>query len=330
MVKKITHCWYQPKPCLYLWLLWPLSQLYSWLVLVRRFLYKQHIFFSYKLNVPTVIIGNITVGGTGKTPVVIYLVELLKKQGLNPGVISRGYKGQSKQVTAVTANSDSFYVGDEPVLIAKRTGCPVVIGKNRVAAGRYLLKNFAVDIIICDDGLQHYALDRNIEIIVIDGVRRFGNGHCLPMGPLRELPTRLASANFVLVNGGEALPGEFSMQLSSKQICNLDNNQNLNYKYKVFPKVHAVAGIGDPNKFFNYLKTNGLEIIPHDFPDHHKFSQEDLNFGDGYPIIMTEKDAVKCQQFACDNAWFLPIDAILPIDFDTLFLQLLNKVKNVR
>ena len=321
----IQKYWYQSTPCLCAWLLLPFSKLYSWLVLARKFLYKHKVFSSYKLNAPTIVVGNITVGGTGKTPIVIYLAELLKGSGLKPGIISRGYKGKCNQVTAVTVNSDPRQVGDEAVLMARRTGCPVVVGKNKVAAGRYLLRNFSVDIVISDDGLQHYALERDIEIAVIDGIRRFGNGYCLPMGPLREMPARLAEVDILVTNGGEALAGEFGMQLSVSLAHNLVQKNTLCRLAELSTtKVHAVAGIGDPNKFFTYLKANGLDIMPHAFSDHHNFKPEDLNFADNAPVIMTEKDAVKCQNFARDNFWFLPITAILPTNFDKLFLELVS------
>lgn len=324
-LKKIEKLWYAPKPCLCLWLLWPFAKLYSWLVWARRLLYKHNIFASYKLNTPTIVVGNITVGGTGKTPVVIYLAELLKEYGLKPGIISRGYQGQGKQITAVTANSDPKRVGDEPVLIAKRTSCPVVVGTNKVAAGRYLLRNFSVDIVISDDGLQHYALARDIEVAVIDGIRRFGHGYCLPMGPLRELPTRLALVDLLVTNGGVALAGEFGMQLSTGLAYNLaDKNNSCPLAALSATKVHAIAGICDPNKFFIYLKANGLDIIPHAFSDHHNFKPTDLNFADHAPVIMTEKDAVKCQYFAKSNFWVVPIKAILPLNFDKLLLELVS------
>jgi tetraacyldisaccharide 4'-kinase len=329
--------WYKQKVSLFLWFLWPLSKIYLCIINTRKFLYKHKIFKSYKLNVPIIIVGNITVGGVGKTPLVIYLAEILKKQGLKPGIISRGYKGQAKEPQIVTINSSPNLVGDEPVLIAKRTNCPIVVGKNRVKAAKYLLKNFSVDVVISDDGLQHYALERDLEIIVIDGERYFGNGYCLPLGPLREPQAKLNSADLLIINGGEKddikdnikikeINKIVNMQIKSDKLYNVkDLNKFCALSSLLTTKVHAIAGIGNPYKFFDYLKAKGFEIIEHIFSDHYVFKGKDLFFNDNYPVIMTEKDAIKVKFFAKENFWCLPINVVLSQDFDKLFLELLRK-----
>ena len=325
----VQNIWYKKKLNILLKFLLPLSILYYLIISIRKFFYKHSILPRVRLKVPIVIIGNITVGGTGKTPVVICLVNLLKANGFNPGVISRGYKSSAKQNSIVNVDSSPLLVGDEPVLIAKRTNCPVVVGKNRVKAAKYLIEQFSVDLVISDDGLQHYALQRDLEVIVIDGRRRFGNGYCLPLGPLRELPIRLRQADLLLVNGGEPLAGEHKIEFSSGKIYNL-KQQEKNYDLLTLKnnKIHAIAGVGCPEKFFDYLKVKGLDIIPHVFSDHYSFKKEDLEFQDNYPILMTEKDAIKCQSFAKSNYWFLPIEIKLSLEQEQLFLLLINQAKN--
>jgi tetraacyldisaccharide 4'-kinase len=306
-------------------LLRPLTWLFCLITFSRRWLYKLHILNSTRLSVPVIIIGNLTVGGSGKTPLVVHVVNRLKAAGYRPGIISRGYGGKARHwPQQVRADSDPTVVGDEPILIARRTQCPMAVGPDRVEAGKALLKYEDCDIVICDDGLQHYALKRDIEIVVIDGVRRFGNGYCLPAGPLREPVKRLDKVDFIVTNGS-ALQTEYSMQYIGKTLINLhDSKLKRNLEEFREQKIHAVAGIGNPEKFYNTLKNAKLIIETHFFSDHHAFKQEDMEFDDNDPILMTEKDAVKCQRFATDSMWYLPIEAKLSATFE---MQLLNKIE---
>ena len=311
-LKRINNDWYNSKPTWVCRLLIPFSLLYIIIIKLRYWLYKYKFLKSYSFSVPVIVVGNITVGGTGKTPLVIYLANYLKSEGFNPGIVSRGYKGANKNFPQqVTANSDPIQVGDEPVLIAKRTGCPVFVDKKRVRAVQALLAKTNCNIVISDDGLQHYQLNRTVEIAVIDGERRLGNELYLPAGPLRENPTRLKTVNFIISNG-KAKTGEYEMQLVTAKIYNMKNPELI---LNTQENIHAVAGMGYPARFFEQLRLLGLNIIAKPFPDHYKFSAEDFNY-DGL-IIMTEKDAVKCQTFADERYWCLAIDAVLPAEFLT-------------
>lgn len=264
------------------------------------------------LPVPVVVVGNISVGGTGKTPFVIWLVEQLREWGCTPGVISRGYGGRAKAwPQIVRADSDPRLVGDEPVLIASRLGCPFHAGPDRVAAARALLKsNPEVDVIVSDDGLQHYRLPRALEICMVDGRRGFGNGWRLPAGPLREPPGRLDSVGLVVVNGGSRYPEcrapVIGMQLGVQQAVPLGGGAAVALERFRGRRVHAVAGIGDPSRFFASLTRYGIELVMHPFPDHHAYSAKDLQFEEALPVLMTEKDAVKCRGFADERLWSVP------------------------
>lgn len=305
----------------------PLSMFYIDAIRFRRFVYRTGLKKSTRLPVPVIIVGNLTVGGTGKTPLVIWMVEFLRQHGYKPGVISRGYAGSDNQTPQpVAADSDPACVGDEPLLLARRCECPVVVCPDRPAAARYLLANNDCDVIISDDGLQHYALQRDIEIIVIDGERRFGNGYCLPVGPLREPPERVKSVDFVVVNEPkELLEGELAMHCVGEGVLNLLSRERRALSEFAGSDCHAVAGIGNPNRFFKQLAAAGLNCKTHALPDHHAFSSADLQFKDDKPVIMTEKDAVKCSRFAEPNHWYLPIDAILPDTFSVSLLSLLKE-----
>ena len=303
----------------------PLSWLYCSITFIRRFFYKIHLFRSISLPVPVIVVGNLTVGGTGKTPLVIQIANRLKESGYRPGIISRGYGGKATHwPQQVRADSDPVVVGDEPILIARRTQCPMAVGPDRVEAGKALLKYADCDIIISDDGLQHYALKRDIEIVVIDGVRRFGNGYCLPAGPLREPVKRLEKVDFIITNGS-ALNNEFKMLYTGDTLVNLNDTTNKRSldKFKE-EKVHAIAGIGNPEKFYRILENADIIYEAHNFTDHHAFLPQDLEFDDKQPILMTEKDAVKCQRFATNSMWYLPIEAKLSTTFE---MQLLNKLE---
>ena len=307
----IQRSWYQSFGIVTLLLL-PLSVLFCALVSVRRVLYKAGIFRKSKLPVPVIVVGNISVGGTGKTPLVVAITQYLISAGYNPGVISRGYGGQSDRwPLLVTSESSPVEAGDESVLIAKRCQCPVSVGPSRIKAAEALLANHQCDIIVSDDGLQHLALKRDVEIIVIDGERRFGNGLCLPAGPLRELAARLNQADIVVSNG-HARKNEEEMQLSGDLFQSVAGTESSKSVKEFSGKtVHAVAGIGNNERFFRVLENMSIHIIRHPFPDHYEFTVTDITFNDGLPVLMTEKDAMKCQQFSLDNCWYLPVNAIL-------------------
>lgn len=291
----LTKLWY--KKSILSYCLLPFSYLYQVIITLRRLAYKKNIFKVTKFSVPVIVVGNITVGGTGKTPLVIYLADWLKQQGFKPGIVSRGYGGKAEHYPVkVSAQSDPVIVGDEPIIIAKHTACPVYVAPDRVAAVKQLLQENNCNIIISDDGLQHYALARDIEIVVIDGERRFGNEFCLPAGPLREPIKRLKKVDFIVCNTGYSpQPDEYPMLLagmdnSFTQVINPEITKSIEYfKDK---KIHAIAGIGNPVRFFNELNRMNLIITTHIFPDHYIFKAKDLNFGDDSIIIMTEKDAV--------------------------------------
>ena len=293
----------------------------------RRALYRRGWAKSVCLPVPVVIVGNITVGGTGKTPLVIALVEALRARGFRPGVVSRGYGGNARTSLLLDANPDSTQVGDEPALIRLRTGVPVAIGADRPAAARLLLDQ-DVDVIVADDGLQHYALARDVEICVIDGVRRFGNRRLLPAGPLREPATRLRGVDFVVCNGGEPEGGEIPMRLVLGDAVSLaDPARTRSLADFRDARVHAVAGIGNPPRFFTALRGCGIDVIEHPFPDHHRYAPRDFAFDDGLQVLMTEKDAVKCVAFAGGEWWAVPGSAVLPEPF---FAAVAERVKRAR
>ena len=321
-----NQIWYEKHPLSIV--LIPLSWLFCGLVKIRQQAYQIGLFRRHAVPVPVIIVGNITVGGTGKTPLVIWLGKFLIKQGFNPGIVSRGYGGQNNQaVQLVSPQSDPFLVGDEPVLLVKHTGCPVVIAPKRINGVQYLLDNHACDIIISDDGLQHYALQRDIEIAVLNSKRRYGNKRCLPAGPLREPLSRLKKVDFIVENG-TASEQVFSMQYEIGQLKQIVNhNVTKNLDELQHQKVHAIAGIGYPAKFFAQLLENGLQLICHEFPDHYRYKPVDIQFNDNLPVIMTEKDAVKCQHFASVQHWYLPITANLPDEFGHCLLKKLVTVK---
>ncbi len=290
-------------------LLWPLSLIYCFLAVTKRWLYLSGVFRSHFFNAPIIVVGNITVGGSGKTPFVIWLGGWLKEKGLKPGIVLRGYGGQSTHWPRdVDAATEANEVGDEAVLLAKKTNCPVVAAPDRVAAVNHLLSNHDCNVVISDDGMQHYRMGRDFEISVIDGKRRYGNGLCLPAGPLREPRWRGKLVDMTLVNG----PGqenELSMQLLPKMFRNLSTDETVRVENFSGKKVHAVAGIGNPERFFNTLEEIGLEIIRHPFPDHYHYQERDICFKDGLAVIMTDKDAVKCKKFADDSHWILSVEA---------------------
>lgn len=312
----------------------PLAWLFAGVTWVRRCLYALRLLKQHKLAVPVIVVGNISVGGTGKTPLVIYLVEQLRHAGYAPGVISRGYGGT--QTGAVTSESDPLLYGDEPVLIAKRTGVPVWVNPDRVQAGQGLLNaNPSCDVILSDDGLQHYRLHRDIEIIVVNARHSLGNQQLLPAGPLREPIRRFSQVN-AIVNTCKSplpdtvcvhtLPPVFSMQLNMQGVYQLNGTQKISLQDLKSKPVVAIAGIGHPERFFNFIKGLGLQCDYHAFKDHHAFTQADFEPFASKTILMTEKDAVKCKALALSDAWYLPVSAMLAPTGNQTLPQLLQSI----
>lgn len=382
----IEKIWYQKS-----WIsisLLPLSLLFSFISLCRQYLYRIGLKKTTQLSCPVIVVGNITVGGTGKTPLVIALADFLRGKGYMPGIISRGYPNCHRFPQWVTPQSDPNTVGDESVLLARRTGCPVVVCRSRVAAADFLLKHSDCTIILSDDGLQHFALGRTIEIVLIDGNRQFGNGFLLPAGPLREPKARLRQVDFCLINGTSRerfQKNQFEMQLlplgcipvglqdarlgaevtrdldfvdlknpkeyslyfegfsdqqnskvdvrsdaqsrilKSNGYTNLMGSQRINLPDGLAGKiVHAVAGIGHPDRFFESLRALGLSFIEHVFADHYAFTIQDFAFlQQDAVVVMTEKDAVKCGAFADERYWYVPVDAKIDPDFFMKISQIL-------
>jgi tetraacyldisaccharide 4'-kinase len=323
-MQHLVNSWYRRSA--WLMLLAPASVVYCGLVHLRRWLYRVGLLATHRLPVPVVVVGNFSAGGTGKTPLVTWLVDFLSASGYRPGVIARGYKGRARHwPQVVRADSDPRIAGDEAVLLADRCGCPVVVAPNRVAAARTLLERGDCDLIVSDDGLQHHALHRDIEIAVIDGERRFGNGFCLPAGPLREPPRRLTEIDFVVVNGSGG-PDEYPMTLHLERAISLERGIGPR-ALSGFTRqsVHAVAGVGNPERFFAGLRQAGMRLEEHVFPDHHPYVPADLDFGDPRPVLMTEKDAVKCREFGLRNGWYIPVTIQMPAEFGARLLKLLAR-----
>jgi len=299
-------------------LLLPLAWAYGALSGLRRQAYRAGLLRARRLTRPVVVVGNLTVGGTGKTPLTIWLAQQLSGARLRVGIVSRGYGRQGSGVRSVQGDSDWRDVGDEPVIVARRSGCPTVVAADRVAAARTLIARGA-EVILADDGLQHLRLARDCNIVVVDGSRGFGNGRLLPAGPLREPASALRQADIVVVNGdpvhgslgGQTLPeGALRMQLVAQPAVRLDGRADT-AELGAFRgrRVHAVAGIGNPGRFFGELSSQGIEVIAHPFPDHHPFTARELDFADDLPVLMTEKDAVKCAPFANARMWYVPVGA---------------------
>ncbi|MGH8595100.1 MAG: tetraacyldisaccharide 4'-kinase, partial [Gammaproteobacteria bacterium] len=304
----------------------PLGAVYRYASHVRRQAYRNGVLPRYRAPVPVIVVGNLTVGGTGKTPLVIWLAGYLKALGFKPGVAAHGYGGRATTwPQQVRSDSDPRAVGDESIVIARRAKCPVAAGPDRPASVAALVEYAACDVIISDDGLQHYALERDVEIAVVDGIRRFGNGRCLPAGPLREPVHRLREVDMV-VTYGVAGRGEFAMKYVTTHAVRLARrDRSSTLESFASEPVHAVAGIGHPERFFASLRSRGLRVIAHAYPDHHRFRRTDLAFDDKLPILMTEKDAVKCEEFAPTRSWFVPATAELPDVFATRLEALLSR-----
>ncbi len=310
---RIASIWYGGAPAP--WWLRMLVPVYRGLRALHRAPYRYGWRKPAQVGAPVIVVGNLTAGGSGKTPLVIALVEALRARGRKPGVVSRGYGGTEHGPLLLDDLPDPASVGDEPCLIRRRAGVEVAVGRDRAAAARLLLAR-GVDVVIADDGLQHLALARDIEICVIDGQRRFGNGLLLPAGPLREPLSRLDGIAFRVCNGGAAQAGEVPMELVGDVAVPVERAAATR-PLAAFAgqRVHAVAAIGNPQRFFSALRARGLDVIEHAFADHHAFVADDLAFGDELPVLMTEKDAVKCVRFAAARHWCVPVRAHLPESF---------------
>jgi tetraacyldisaccharide 4'-kinase len=315
--RPITRLWYGDSP--WVWLLSPLAALFAGASALRRQLYRFGVWRAIDVGRPVVVVGNLTVGGTGKTPVTLWFAEQLKARGRRPGIVSRGYRGRlGPRPVHVRGDSDPAVVGDEPLLMERRQVCPVVVHPDRVAAARMLIE-MDCDIIVADDGLQHYRLARQYEIAVVDGRRGFGNGRLLPAGPLREPVSRLARVDRILVQrepGADAvLPQSLpegvpygSFALLAEVARNVRDARAMPLTAFRGRTVHAVAGIGHPARFFRLLQGHGIEVIPHAHPDHAALAERHLRFEDDCDVLLTEKDAVRCRDIAPDNCWYVPVD----------------------
>ncbi|HSA88389.1 MAG TPA: tetraacyldisaccharide 4'-kinase [Burkholderiales bacterium] len=308
------------------WLLWPASVVFLICVLIRNALYRTRVLKSAHAGIPVIVVGNLTVGGSGKTPLVIWIAGFLKSKGRSPAIMARGYGARLREPRAATIASEAAEVGDEPVVLARRSGCPVWVGPDRVAVAAALrAQHPEVDVLVLDDGLQHYRMRRDIEIAVVDA-RGFGNGFMLPAGPLREPRLRLRTVDAVVAHGARV--AGFPMQLEGDVLHRMsDARERRPLKSFAGQKVHAAAGIGDPNRFFLHLGKAGLKVVPHPFPDHHPFLPGELEFGDGLPVVLTEKDAVKLRSRARPEWWVLPVSAKLDAGFGAWLLGKLDECR---
>ena len=296
----------------------PLAWIYSIVIACRRFLYSSGLLRTQQLPVPVLIIGNIAVGGTGKTPLTIWLAQQLRERGYQPGIVSRGYGGRvGAKPMQVTADSDPAIVGDEAVMMAIRSECPVVVHPDRVAAANLAIEHGAT-VIVSDDGLQHYRLGRDFEIAVVDGTRQYGNRRLLPAGPLREPLSRLNTIDLILVQDETDLgcgplhrssgPPQKDFQLVASAFCSLDDSDVRNCADFASETVHALAGIGNPERFFRLLESYDIDVIRHPYPDHADITPGDLEFDDDLDVVMTEKDAVKCRWLDTSKCWYVPVE----------------------
>lgn len=307
---RLQEAWYKGHPLLAL--LSPLEALYRRVVRSKRRRFLAGEGTVYRAPVPVLVVGNITVGGTGKTPLILFLIEHCRQRGLRVGVVSRGYGATPPQLPwRVRADQSASHAGDEPLLIVQRTGVPLMIDPDRSQAVRALLEAEPLDLILCDDGLQHYRLARDLELVLIDAARGLGNRRCLPAGPLREPVERLEAVDALLYNGAVADREDgFAFTLQPSALVNLATGERRPLDH--FPAgqaLHAVAGIGNPQRFFNTLQGLDWRPVPHPFADHAQFSAGALSFSPELPVVMTEKDAVKCRSFAAPDWWYLAVDA---------------------
>jgi tetraacyldisaccharide 4'-kinase len=317
--------WYGAHPLR--WLFWPVALAFSALVAVRRTGFRQRWLKSFDAGVPVIVVGNITAGGTGKTPLVIWLAARLRERGYRVGILCSGYGGQAQRwPQPVAKSSDVSKVGDEALLLARRTLCPVVAGPDRVAGAQLLLGPAPLDLILADDGLQHYRLRRAFEIAVVDGTRGLGNGLCLPAGPLREPASRLNDVDAVVVNSGEfGHRGMLRAKLRISRVYGLGSGAEKRLADFAGQRVHAVAAIGNPARFFDALEAERLVVEAHAHPDHAALSPADFDFGDDRPILITEKDAVKCERFASDRLWCVVTDLEFTPGNGERLLQILER-----
>ncbi|MCE5362960.1 tetraacyldisaccharide 4'-kinase [Pseudomonas anguilliseptica] len=327
LAERITAAWYAGHPALSL--LRPLEWLYRAVVQRKRARFLAGEGVIYRAPVPVVVVGNITVGGTGKTPMILWLIEHCRRQGLRVGVVSRGYGAQPPQLPwRVQADQAASVAGDEPLLIVQRSGVPLMIDPDRGRAVAALLAAEPLDLILSDDGLQHYRLARDLELVLIDAARGLGNRHCLPAGPLREPAERLLSVDALLYNGASSdLQDGYGFTLQPRCLVNLRSGEQQPLSH--FPAgqaLHAVAGIGNPQRFFNTLEGLHWRSVAHAFADHAPYSAELLNFSPALPVLMTEKDAVKCRAFAADDWWYLAVDAEPSAAFVVWFDQQLQRL----
>ena len=334
----IHRVWYEDAP--FGWVLFPPSLLYRALMTLRSFLYRCKLIRTHKAAVPVIVVGNITAGGTGKTPVVIWLVNELRAKGFVPGIVSRGYGGsKSSAAMRVDVDSDAAVVGDEPVLLARRGQCPVAVGSDRVKAAAMLVYD-GVDVIVADDGLQHLRLQRDYEICVIDGARGLGNRLLLPAGPLRELPSRLEEVDQVLVNGSienagpdvtTAEQNAMSFELRASDAVRLNGSLARPLERFSDTTVHAVAGIGNPQRFFDLLRSYGIQVIEHSFSDHAPIPKAELEYRDDFEVFMTEKDAVKLGRKLADKFWYIPVDLYMDsVNSAPLIEQIESRLRDCR
>ena len=320
----VVDSWYNKS--FWLYLLYPFSILFSYLTSRRRRKFLKNKTESFSAKIPIIVVGNLTIGGTGKTPLVKYIASELIKRGYKPGIVSRGYGGKFKETLKVDSNTSVKQTGDEAQILSK-LNIPFYIDKNRVRAVEKIIENHDCDVIISDDGLQHYKMKRDIEIAVIDGKRRFGNKLTFPAGPLRESIKRLSTVDFVVNNSGPTEENEFLMSISPSEFVHLKSGKSYGVEdWPMHNQVHAVAGLGNPGRFFDLLDKLGFDIVRHPYPDHHNFDSSDLFYLDHLPIIMTEKDASKCKDFDNNKIWYLKIDA----DVNNKFIdQLQSKLEEI-
>ena len=310
------------------WLMLPLSLGYCAVSTIRRWLYQHHYLRVRASSVPLIVVGNIAIGGTGKTPLIIALCGILKQKGFKVGVVSRGYGASISGLHDVSETDKASHAGDEPLLIRQRTGCPVIICANRPAAVEAIVEKYGCNLVLSDDGLQHYAMQRDLEIAVVDATRMHGNGFCLPAGPLREPVSRLQSVDMVVYNIDSSELGQHRPEfgLYPAPAIKLFDGSNMLLEEFTGQRVHAVAGIGNPQRFFSLLRRTGVSVIEHAFDDHHHYQSADLDFGDELPVLMTEKDAVKCREFAKANWWSINVEASVNEQFTEQLFALLQRL----
>jgi tetraacyldisaccharide 4'-kinase len=314
--------WYGKSPMRYA--LWPVSAVYRGLARLRRTAYRRGWRPVVEAAVPVIVVGNVSVGGTGKTPFVIWLTDQLKQRGRKVGIVTRGYRGKGTEwPRAVGIDSDPEEVGDEPVLLARRTRCPVVAGPDRVACVEALLEDSRVDVVLSDDGLQHYRLARAFEIAVVDGARGMGNGLCLPAGPLREPPSRLQEVDAIVVNGaGWGHAGVFRADAVVTKVYRLKDGAERTLESFRDKPVHAVAGIGNPQRFFDLLDDAGLDVQAHPLEDHAEITLDELTFDEPGAVLITEKDAVKCEHLQANGVWCVVVDFQFDADSTARLMRL--------